>query len=95
MIEKFFEEDIRQPKIEKPETEKPIEKLKFVKCTIEHLDEKMAQIKLEDGQIINWPKEKLLENSQEGDEVELSLLGKEELAKEILNTILKPSEENE
>lgn len=93
--EKFFEEGVMQPEIKKPGQEKPIEKLEFVKAVIESLDEKGAQIKLEDGQMIQWKKEKLPKSCQEGDEIRVSLLGKEELAKEILNTIFKSTEKNE
>lgn len=100
MKEEFFGEglikpEIIKPEIEKPEEEKVVEKLKFAEGVIERLDEKQAQIKLEDGQTINWPKEKLPQSCQEGEKVKLSLLSKEELAKEILNTIFNPLEKNE
>ena len=68
----------------------------FIKGTIERFDGKMAVIKTEDGQTINWPQKNLPDNIEQGSNVKLALQTsenekeqQEKMAKEILNEILK------
>lgn len=98
MFKKLFPEGPEQqpPQENQPEQEKLIKKEgSFIKGIIEVMGDEVAQIRLVDGQLISWERKKIPEGCHEGDEVTLSLLSGEELAKEILNTILNPQEENE
>lgn len=83
------------PEKKEKEQERLAEEPKFIRGQVEKIDQTQAQIRLDDGQIINWKKMNLPAGCQEGDEIRISLLGKEELAKEILNTIFNSSEKNE
>ena len=95
--ENFLGEGTEQilPEKKEKEPERLAEELKFIRGQVEKIDQTQAQIRLDDGQIINCKKMNLPAGCREGDEVRLSLLGKEELAKEILNTIFKSTEKNE
>ena len=92
MFKESFGEEAKLEKKEPSQLEKEPD---FIKGTIERLDDRVAEINLNDGQKILWPKERLSRDHKEGDEVLLSLIKQEELAKEILNIILKPTEDNE
>lgn len=95
--ENFLGEGTEQilPEKKEKESKRLAEELKFIRGQVEKIDQTQAQIRLDDGQIINWKKINLPAGCQEGDEVKLSLFGQEELAKEILNTIFKSTEKNE
>lgn len=65
------------------------------KATVDRFEGDFAILAIEDGQKLNWPKNKLPKNVKEGSIVWLSLSSDEEatknqreLAKEILNEIL-------
>ena len=67
-----------------------------LKATVDRFEGDFAVLSLEDGQKLNWPKEKLPKDIKEGSVVWLSILedkeatkNQRELAKEILNEILK------
>lgn len=95
MFEKLFPEGPEQQPLQekKPEQEKLIkEEGSFSKGIIEAMGDKEVKIRLADGQLIGWEREKIPEGCREGDEVTLSLLSRGELAKEILNTILNSQE---
>ena len=68
----------------------------MLKATIDRFEGDYAVLSLDDGQKLNWPKEKLPKNVQEGEVIWLSITkdkeatkNQRELAKEILNEILK------
>jgi uncharacterized protein (DUF2225 family) len=68
----------------------------MLKATIDRFEGDFAILSLEDGQKLNWPKEKLPKNIKEGAVLWLSILEdkeatqkQRELAKEILNEILR------
>ena len=69
----------------------------MLKATIDRFEGEYAVLVFDDGQVINWPQKKLPEDTKEGSVVWLSILidqkqtkKQKELAKEILNEILKP-----
>ena len=72
--------------------------LNFVAGVVDHFEGKFATLRLEDGQQINWPREKLPAGIKEGGTVKLfvssSATEEEErskMAKSLLNEILKSS----
>ena len=71
----------------------------MIKATIDRFEGNFAVLSLEDGQKLNWPKDKLPKDMKEGVVVWLNILKDEEatkhqkeLAKEILNEILNSEE---
>jgi hypothetical protein len=72
------------------------EQRKFVISTIDRFEGNMAVLKLEDGQTLNWPKEKLSSDASEGMEIKIFLTTakteeeeRERTAKAVLNELLK------
>lgn len=72
--------------------------LKFIAGVVDHFEGKLAVLRLEDGQQINWPRENLPSGLKEGGSVKLfvsdSASEEEErskMAKSLLNEILKSS----
>jgi len=72
----------------------------MLKATIDRFEGDFAILSLETGEKLNWPKEKLPAGTKEGSVVWLSIsidkegsLRQRELAKEILNEILKTENE--
>ena len=68
----------------------------YIKGIIDRFENGLAVIKTEDGQTLNWPKENLPQNCVAGQEVKILLKTsnndqseREELAKTILNQLLK------
>jgi len=68
-----------------------------IELTIDRFEEEVAVLKTNDDIIINWPKDKLPENIQEGSILYLSIsidkqkeVNNKNLAKDILNEILDP-----
>lgn len=67
-----------------------------IRATIDRFEGEFAVLRFPDGQKLNWPKDKLPKNLKEGAVLWLSLLEdkeaekkQRELAKELLNEILK------
>ena len=65
-------------------------------CTVDRLEGELAVLKLEDGQSLNWPIDKLPSEVGEGSEVHIFLSTaknqeeeRERTAKKILNELLK------
>lgn len=70
----------------------------FMIAEVQGLQDRLAVLKLEDGQIVNWPKARLPQGVAEGSKIRIfvstSLTEEEErakLARNLLNEILKPS----
>ena len=76
--------------------EEILDKRKFVLATVDRIENKKAVLKLDDGQSLDWPMEKLPADASEGSQVKLVLFSnkteeeeREEMAKAVLNKILK------
>ncbi len=67
-----------------------------ISCTLDRFEGTFAVLKTEDNQAINWPRENLPSDAEEGSQIKLVLFSKktekeerEETAKAVLNEILK------
>jgi hypothetical protein len=74
----------------------------FMNGVIDRIEEQRAVIKLDDGQQVIWPASELPERLTEGDNLRLALsiagdgsTEREEMARAILNKILKDKNPNE
>ena len=73
-----------------------LDKRKYLLATIDRLEEDKAVLKLDDGQSLDWPVDKLSGDITEGAQVKLVLFSdkseeeeREKMAKVVLNEILK------
>ncbi|MFH1890537.1 MAG: DUF3006 family protein [Candidatus Kuenenbacteria bacterium] len=71
-------------------------KKNFLICTLDRFEGRLAVLKTEDNQSINWPIEKLPNDAEESSQIKLVLLSdkteekeREETIKAVLNEILK------
>lgn len=71
-------------------------KRKSVLATIDKIEKEVAVLKFDDGQVLNWSLENLPADIEEGSRIKLVLFSdrseqveREELAKTVLNEILK------
>ena len=76
--------------------EEILNKRKSISATLDRIENEVAVLKCDDGQDLNWPVDNLPAGLMEGDRVKLVLfttasekLEREELAKKILNELLK------
>jgi hypothetical protein len=76
--------------------EEILDKRKFVLATVDRIEKEKAVFKLDDGQSLDWPVAKLPTDVAEGSRLKLILSSdkteekeREELAKTVLNEILK------
>lgn len=72
------------------------DKRKYVIATVDRIEDKKAVLKLDDGQSLDWPIDKLPSDVSEGSAVKLVVFSdkmeeeeREEVAKSVLNEILK------
>ncbi|MFA6421808.1 MAG: DUF3006 domain-containing protein [Candidatus Buchananbacteria bacterium] len=72
------------------------QKIKFLTGVIDRIEGEKAVVRLDDGQEIVWPKDKLTSDIKEGSSVKIIALGdnemeahREEIAKNILKEIFK------
>lgn len=71
-----------------------------LRATIDRFEEKMAVLKLEDGQILNWPIKQLPDDLKEGSTIRLVISTeatqekeREKIAKTLLNQILNDNQD--
>ncbi len=76
--------------------EEVLDKRKYIPATVDRVEGKKAVLKLDDGQSLDWPMDKLPGDAREGSRVKLVLFSnkteeeeREEMAKKVLNEILK------
>lgn len=73
-----------------------LDKRKYMLATLDRLEGDKAVLKLDDGQALDWPADKLPAGASEGTQLKLVLSSnkseeaeREEVAKSVLNEILK------